>query len=80
MYYSCRTVKEITYFILYILVEARMNRAIDDVRAVESEKLEAALLAEKLKIEQLEANIEQLQIVSFSHSAVYIIWKLCLKL
>lgn len=41
-----------------------MNQAIEDIRAVEAEKLEAALLAEQRKIEQLEETLEQLRNVS----------------
>ena len=41
-----------------------MNRAIDDIRAVEAEKLEGAVQAERRKIEELEATLEQLRAVS----------------
>lgn len=41
-----------------------MNRAIDDIRAVESEKLDGAVQAERRKIEELEATLEQLRVVS----------------
>ncbi|XP_052213963.1 forkhead-associated domain-containing protein 1-like isoform X2 [Dreissena polymorpha] len=42
-------------------VEDKMNRAIDDIRAVEAEKLESALQSERRKIEDLEATVEQLR-------------------
>ncbi|XP_060586593.1 forkhead-associated domain-containing protein 1-like isoform X3 [Ruditapes philippinarum] len=42
-------------------VEERMNRAIDDIRAVEGEKLDGAVQAERRKIEELEATLEQLR-------------------
>lgn len=41
-----------------------MNQAIEDIRAVESEKLDAAVTAERRKIEALEETIENLRGVS----------------
>jgi hypothetical protein len=57
--------------IIFILsVEERMNRAIDDIRAVEGEKLDGAVQAERRKIEELEATLEQLRAVSLSEGQI----------
>ena len=44
--------------------EQRMNQAIEDIQAVEAEKLDAAVQAEKRKIEQLEETLTELRTVS----------------
>ena len=41
-----------------------MNQAIEDIQAVEAEKLDAAVQAEKRKIEQLEETLTELRTVS----------------
>ena len=41
-----------------------MNQAIEDIQAVEAEKLDAAVQTEKRKIEQLEETLTELRTVS----------------
>ena len=49
------------YLIIVFAGEEKMNRAIDDIRAVEAEKRENALAAERVTIYDLESNIRHLQ-------------------
>ena len=41
--------------------EEKLNRAIDEIRALEAEKRESALEIERAKIAELEMSIEQLK-------------------
>ena len=41
--------------------EEKLNRAIDEIRAMEDEKLQNAVAGEKQRAEELETNVEQLR-------------------
>ena len=61
--FSC--VSLIGWVLLSVITgEQRMNQAIEDIQAVEAEKLDAAVQAEKRKIEQLEETLTELRTVS----------------
>lgn len=49
-------------------VEQRLNRAIDDIRAIEDEKRENAVAEERRVSEELRATMEELRVVSITHS------------
>ena len=54
---------------LFILpAEECLNRAIDDIRAVEEEKRESILSEERRKNEELRAAMEELRVVSGVHN------------
>ena len=48
-------------------VEQRLNRAIDDIRAIEDEKRENAIAEERRVSEELRATMEELRTVSLTH-------------
>lgn len=60
------------------LGEEKLNRAIDDIRAVESEKLQIAIAEEKRRAEELEATIGQLRQVRIMKKYIYLFAAKCL--
>ena len=56
--------------------DEKMNKAIDEIRELETEKRESALEEQRAKISELEINIEQLKAVSFKFLYLIVSWNI----